>query len=130
SLAPARAARRRQTLGLPRKRRPQYRRASLLRETGLSPRLDPDVPAAGSVGSGASDRARGTKSTSRDPLARRRPRRARTVKLLDLLHGKWLGHPLHPAIVHVPIGLWTVACVLDVIVWFVPDWVVLARLAQ
>lgn len=52
------------------------------------------------------------------------------MKLLDLLQGKWLGHPLHPAIVHVPIGLWTVACVLDVIVWFVPDWVVLARLAQ
>ena len=52
------------------------------------------------------------------------------MKLLEILQGKWLGHPLHPAIVHVPIGLWTVACLLDVIVWFFPDWIVLARLSQ
>ncbi|HWL15231.1 MAG TPA: DUF2231 domain-containing protein [Opitutus sp.] len=36
------------------------------------------------------------------------------MKLIDLLQGKWLGHPLHPALVHVPIGAWLVACVLDV----------------
>jgi uncharacterized membrane protein len=39
------------------------------------------------------------------------------VKLVDFLQGKWLGHPLHPAIVHVPIGGWLVACVLDLVAW-------------
>lgn len=37
------------------------------------------------------------------------------MKLIDILQGKWLGHPLHPAIVHVPIGAWLAACVLDVV---------------
>jgi nitrite reductase/ring-hydroxylating ferredoxin subunit/uncharacterized membrane protein len=36
----------------------------------------------------------------------------RTVE--DLLHGTWLGHPLHPAIVAVPLGAWTAAAVMDV----------------
>jgi nitrite reductase/ring-hydroxylating ferredoxin subunit/uncharacterized membrane protein len=31
----------------------------------------------------------------------------------DVLHGRWLGHPLHPALVNVPIGAWTVAAALD-----------------
>jgi hypothetical protein len=26
--------------------------------------------------------------------------------LRDFLHGVWLGHPLHPALVDVPIGAW------------------------
>jgi len=33
--------------------------------------------------------------------------------LQDLLHGVWLGHPLHPALVTVPTGAWTAALVLD-----------------
>ncbi|MFF4877155.1 Rieske 2Fe-2S domain-containing protein [Micromonospora sp. NPDC000668] len=37
-----------------------------------------------------------------------RPRRLR-----DLLHGVTLGHPLHPAMVQVPLGSWTSAAVLD-----------------
>lgn len=37
------------------------------------------------------------------------------MKLLDLLQGKWLGHPLHPAIVHIPLGGWLAACVLDIV---------------
>lgn len=37
------------------------------------------------------------------------------MKLSEIVQGKWLGHPLHPAIVHVPIGAWIVACVLDVV---------------
>jgi nitrite reductase/ring-hydroxylating ferredoxin subunit/uncharacterized membrane protein len=37
--------------------------------------------------------------------------RSRTVK--DLLHGVWLGHPLHPVLVQVPVGTWTSAAVLD-----------------
>jgi len=31
----------------------------------------------------------------------------------DFLHGKWLGHPLHPVLTDVPIGAWTTAAVLD-----------------
>jgi nitrite reductase/ring-hydroxylating ferredoxin subunit/uncharacterized membrane protein len=33
--------------------------------------------------------------------------------LQDVLHGVWLGHPLHPALVTVPIGAWSAALVLD-----------------
>lgn len=31
----------------------------------------------------------------------------------NALHGVWLQHPLHPALVGIPIGAWTVAAVLD-----------------
>jgi nitrite reductase/ring-hydroxylating ferredoxin subunit/uncharacterized membrane protein len=31
----------------------------------------------------------------------------------DLLHGTWLGHPLHPLAVALPIGLWSGALLLD-----------------
>ncbi|MFF7457050.1 Rieske 2Fe-2S domain-containing protein [Kitasatospora sp. NPDC008115] len=31
----------------------------------------------------------------------------------DLLHGVWLGHPLHPALVQLPIGCWVSAELLD-----------------
>jgi nitrite reductase/ring-hydroxylating ferredoxin subunit len=33
----------------------------------------------------------------------------------DALHGVWLGHPLHPAIILVPVGSWVSAAVLDLI---------------
>ncbi len=33
----------------------------------------------------------------------------------NLLHGKWLGHPVHPMITDVPLGAWTTAAVLDTI---------------
>jgi len=36
------------------------------------------------------------------------------TKAENFLHGTWLGHALHPAIVAVPLGAWTVAAVLDV----------------
>lgn len=36
-------------------------------------------------------------------------------RLRDLLHGVWLGHPLHPAMVHAPVGGWLSAAVLDLI---------------
>ena len=32
----------------------------------------------------------------------------------NALHGVWLGHPLHPALVAVPLGAWTTAVSLDV----------------
>ncbi|MEU1939559.1 Rieske 2Fe-2S domain-containing protein [Streptomyces coeruleorubidus] len=31
----------------------------------------------------------------------------------DLLHGRWLGHPVHPLMVQVPVGSWLSAAVLD-----------------
>ncbi|GAA0735447.1 Rieske (2Fe-2S) protein [Dactylosporangium roseum] len=31
----------------------------------------------------------------------------------DVLHGRWLGHPLHPAVVQFPVGAWLSAAVLD-----------------
>jgi nitrite reductase/ring-hydroxylating ferredoxin subunit/uncharacterized membrane protein len=37
----------------------------------------------------------------------------RPGKLRDVLHGVWLGHPLHPMLVQVPVGAWLSASVLD-----------------
>lgn len=37
------------------------------------------------------------------------------MKPIEVLQGKWLGHPLHPALVHLPIGAWFSACLLDVL---------------
>ena len=34
-------------------------------------------------------------------------------ELKNILHGTWLGHPLHPALTDVPLGAWTVALALD-----------------
>ncbi|MFD9389462.1 Rieske 2Fe-2S domain-containing protein [Streptomyces sp. NPDC060000] len=33
----------------------------------------------------------------------------------DALHGRWLGHPVHPLMVQVPIGSWLSAAVLDLL---------------
>ncbi|MGY1711664.1 Rieske (2Fe-2S) protein [Geodermatophilus sp. SYSU D00758] len=35
--------------------------------------------------------------------------------LKDLLHGTWLGHPVHPVVVQVPVGSWVSAGLLDAI---------------
>lgn len=35
--------------------------------------------------------------------------------LRDALHGVWLGHPLHPVLVQVPVGAWLSAGVLDLV---------------
>jgi nitrite reductase/ring-hydroxylating ferredoxin subunit/uncharacterized membrane protein len=45
-------------------------------------------------------------------------RKVQTVlrgRVRDALHGVWLGHPLHPALVQLPIGAWMSAGVLDLI---------------
>jgi nitrite reductase/ring-hydroxylating ferredoxin subunit/uncharacterized membrane protein len=39
----------------------------------------------------------------------------RPGKLRDVLHGVWLGHPLHPVLVQVPVGAWLSASVLDLV---------------
>jgi nitrite reductase/ring-hydroxylating ferredoxin subunit len=33
----------------------------------------------------------------------------------DFLHGTWLGHPLHPVLIHVPVGTWLSAGLLDLV---------------
>ncbi len=35
--------------------------------------------------------------------------------LKDFLHGKWLGHPLHPVLTDIPVGAWTAALVIDAV---------------
>ena len=34
-------------------------------------------------------------------------------EIKNILHGTWLGHPLHPVLTDIPIGAWTAAAVLD-----------------
>ena len=36
-------------------------------------------------------------------------------KVANILHGTWLGHPLHVVLTDVPLGSWTTAAVLDVL---------------
>jgi len=47
--------------------------------------------------------------------ARRAVQTALPQGLKNFLHGTWLGHPLHPVLVHVPIGAWLSAAVLDLV---------------
>ncbi|PYQ29587.1 MAG: hypothetical protein DMF56_11530 [Acidobacteria bacterium] len=35
--------------------------------------------------------------------------------VVDLLQGKWLGHPVHPALTDVPVGAWTAALAMDAV---------------
>jgi nitrite reductase/ring-hydroxylating ferredoxin subunit len=39
----------------------------------------------------------------------------RPPALKDFLHGTWLGHPLHPVLVQVPVGSWVSAGLLDAV---------------
>lgn len=39
----------------------------------------------------------------------------RSQRVRDLLHGVWLGHPLHPAMVQVPVGAWISAAIVDLL---------------
>jgi uncharacterized membrane protein len=35
--------------------------------------------------------------------------------LLDILKGTWLGHPLHPILVHIPMAMWPSALIFDLL---------------
>ena len=35
--------------------------------------------------------------------------------MIDFLQGKWLGHPIHPILVHIPTALWPAALVFDLL---------------
>jgi uncharacterized membrane protein len=51
-----------------------------------------------------------------DRLTARLQRAVRLVprgRVRDALHGVWLGHPLHPVLVHLPVGTWLSASLLD-----------------
>jgi nitrite reductase/ring-hydroxylating ferredoxin subunit/uncharacterized membrane protein len=52
-----------------------------------------------------------------DPIGDRLQRLASGLPqpVRDLLHGVWLGHPLHPAMVHAPVGAWLSAAILDLV---------------
>ncbi len=43
---------------------------------------------------------------------------AGTRKLADLLHGTWLGHPLHPMLTDVVVGAWTIGAFFDLVSLF------------
>ena len=47
--------------------------------------------------------------------------------MIDFLQGKWLKHPLHPALVHIPTALWPAALIFDVLSQFGDN--IFARLA-
>jgi nitrite reductase/ring-hydroxylating ferredoxin subunit/uncharacterized membrane protein len=49
-----------------------------------------------------------------DP-ARTVVQKALPTALKDVLHGTWLGHPLHPVLIHVPVGSWVSAGMLDLV---------------
>lgn len=53
---------------------------------------------------GVSDKLQGAVSAAIRPQA-----------LKDFLHGTWLGHPLHPAVVQLPVGAFLSATVLDLV---------------
>jgi hypothetical protein len=43
-------------------------------------------------------------------------RSIRPGRIRDALHGVWLGHPLHPVLVQLPVGAWLSASALDLLV--------------
>jgi len=54
-----------------------------------------------------------------DP-ARRAVQAVLPQSVKNLLHGTWLGHPVHPVLVHVPVGTWVSAGLLDLFPPFRP----------
>ncbi|MGH3200753.1 MAG: hypothetical protein ACRDOA_09735 [Streptosporangiaceae bacterium] len=42
----------------------------------------------------------------------RAARLIRPGKVRDVLHGVWLGHPLHPVLVQAPVGAWLSASIM------------------
>ena len=52
--------------------------------------------------------------------ARRAVQAALPQPVKNLLHGTWLGHPVHPVMVHIPVGAWVSAGLLDLVPSFRP----------
>jgi len=57
------------------------------------------------------------RTTALDPVLQSMQRRVQSLPISgdarDIMHGRWLGHPVHPLLVQVPIGTWMSAGVLD-----------------
>jgi len=58
------------------------------------------------------------------------PDKPAVAKMRGFLHGRWLGHPIHPILVHIPVGVWTAAAIMDLFcrhkaAWFAADWAIL-----
>lgn len=51
------------------------------------------------------------------------------MTIIDFLQGKWLKHPLHPALVHVTVALWPAALLFDLISYFYVSSNLLVRLS-
>ena len=49
-------------------------------------------------------------------VGQRAARSIRPGRIRDALHGVWLGHPLHPVLVQLPVGAWLSASALDLLV--------------
>ena len=52
-----------------------------------------------------------------EPVNRQVKRLFEPGRFTDLTAGRWLGHPVHPMLVDLPIGCWTSAMALDVLGW-------------
>lgn len=50
-----------------------------------------------------------------DPAHQAASRMLPRGRFKDVLHGVWLGHPLHPLLTDLPIGFWSSAFVLDIV---------------
>ena len=40
------------------------------------------------------------------------------MAIVDIVRGKWLGHPLHPGVVHLIVALWPTAFIFDLLTYF------------
>lgn len=77
--------------------------------------LLPDAPGPGRV---LAAMGRLEHAEALDGVAGSLRRAVRTLPLgrsRDALHGRWLGHPVHPLLVQVPIGAWLSSAVLDLV---------------
>jgi uncharacterized membrane protein len=50
-----------------------------------------------------------------EPLQRWLRRRLPDNRIVNFIRGSWLGHPLHPILVQVPIGAWLSSAILDAV---------------
>jgi nitrite reductase/ring-hydroxylating ferredoxin subunit/uncharacterized membrane protein len=55
----------------------------------------------------------GTLADAVQPVVRDTLQKSGALK--DLLHGVWLGHPLHPVLTDIPVGAWTAAAICDAV---------------
>src|ERR1700728_4329216 len=89
----------------------------------LLPRFNPTEQRFNAMGRGQRRRMRLVSrledANQLDPAVAVGQKAARSIRpgrIRDALHGVWLGHPLHPVLVQVPVGAWLSASALDLLV--------------